>query len=61
MPKPTRHELRDHAGGLVAILEELILDPLTDTGMVEVAIDAGGTSYKLRIFPLASRRVLAAA
>jgi hypothetical protein len=58
-----RHELRDRAGRLVAVLDELILDPapLAEPGMIEFAIDAGGASYKLRIFPRSARQVLAAA
>jgi hypothetical protein len=61
LPKPTRHELRDRAGQLVAVLEELILDPAIETGMVEVAIDTAGASYKVKIFPRSARELLAAA
>ena len=58
-----RYELRDDAGRLVAILEMIEPSvPIAEAGIVELAADVAGASYRLRIFTASARqRILAAA
>jgi hypothetical protein len=57
-----RHELRDPRGGLIAVLDVIEpIQPPPDAGMIELAADVAGSSYRVRIYPVASRRTLAAA
>lgn len=58
-----RHEVRDEAGRLVAVLD--IIEPAHGSGRpehtVELAADVGGTSYRLRLFAPAIEGVKRAA
>jgi hypothetical protein len=60
-----RHEVRDNAGHLVAVLE--LIEPANipigtlEPGMVELAADVGGRSIRVRVYPPAALRLKQAA
>jgi uncharacterized protein YaaW (UPF0174 family) len=52
-----RHEFRGSDGQLVAVLDILEGPPNNAAGMVELAADVAGSSYRVRIFPVTVRRL----
>ena len=51
------HEFRDCNGTLIAVLDILEGPPNIGAGMIEMAADVSGSSYRVRIFPATARRV----
>lgn len=46
-----RHEVRDHDGRLIAVIDEIIGKGEPTPTTIELAADIGGTAYRVRIFP----------
>ena len=54
------HELRDDDGRLIAVLDVIEGKAESTRGMIELAADVDGSSFRIRIFPRKAQREIAA-